>query len=250
MNVCMHWTLSLTFSNNSEGLTFANGILYESAGLWQHSSIHAIVSNSSTNATSNKRIFQMNPAYFAEGLTVAANGSLIQLTYQSKTGFIYPNMEEQLLASSSSTELQSIPFHYETTTGEGWGMTYDAVRNELWVSDGSNQLHVWELHNNTVSLKRRLTVQSRHNGKPALQINELEWWRGRILANIWYEDVIVVIHPETGVIEKEYNMEQLYEHRFITAGAGVLNGISVSDDENVLYVTGKNWNRMYRIRLF
>ena len=80
-------------------------------------------------------------------------------------------------------------------------------------------------------------------------MNELEYWRGRVLANVWYENVLLVIHPETGLVEKEYDMTSLWPSEEQPSGTDVLNGISVSEDPDILYVTGKLWNRIYRIKL-
>jgi glutamine cyclotransferase len=114
------------------------------------------------------------------------------LTYKRKTGFIFD-------ATDFSVEPQS--FHYETTTGEGWGLTYNPAKHELIVSDGSKYLHFWDA--NTTKPLRKLEVK-RQNSVRTYNINELEWWRGRVLANVWFKDIILVINPETGIVEKEY----------------------------------------------
>jgi glutamine cyclotransferase len=80
-------------------------------------------------------------------------------------------------------------------------------------------------------------------------MNELEFWRGRVLANVWFQDLLLVIHPETGVVEKEYDFSSLWPTSDRPRGTDVFNGISVSEDPNVLYVTGKKWNRMYKVKL-
>jgi glutamine cyclotransferase len=130
--------------------------------------------------------------------------------------------------------------------------------------------------------EKRKIIVLRMNGEPAKELNEIEFWRGRILANIWYEDVLLVIHPVTGKVEKEYGtywlltmleasiscvFESVCSHTSLLyhnnedfstlwpktqrqgAAAGVFNGISVSGEPDVLYVTGKKWNRMYKIKL-
>ena len=84
---------------------------------------------------------------------------------------------------------------------EGWGITYDAENDELIMSDGSQFLHFWDPE--TMQQKRKIEVK-RMNGDKANNMNELELWRGRVLANIWYEDTIIVIDPQTGNVEKEY----------------------------------------------
>jgi glutamine cyclotransferase len=90
----------------------------------------------------------------------------------------------------------------------------------------------------------------RQDGSPATNINELEYWRGRVLANVWFEDVLLVIHPESGVVEKEYDFSSLWpKQERHSMGADVLNGISVSSDPDILFMTGKNWDRMFRVKL-
>ena len=128
-----------------------------------------------------------------------------------------------------------------------WGITLDECRNQIVVTDGSNNLHIWDPK--TLNPIKKIPV-IRQNGKPAKELNEIEYWRDRILCNVWYEDVLLVVHPETGVVEKEYDFSELWplserkkEH------ADVFNGISVSADPDILYVTGKLWNRMFRIKL-
>ena len=133
----------------------------------------------------------MEAKYFGEGLTYV-NGKLIQLTYTAKKGFIY---KVDNLGGEPET------FDFNTTTGEGWGLTYDSRQHELVVSDGSEFLHFWDP--DTLKPLRKLKVQ-RLDGSLAKNMNELEYWRGRILANIWYQDTICVINHRTGKVEKEY----------------------------------------------
>jgi glutaminyl-peptide cyclotransferase len=170
-----------------EGLAYGNGVLYESTGLQHHSTVRTL----DPKTGSTIRSVPMKSKYFGEGLTFA-NGKLVQLTYKSHKGFVY-----------NATDLQQEPveFDFHTTTGEGWGITYDTSNNELIVSDGSSFLQFWDP--NTFQENRKLPV-ARQDGKNADKINELEFWRGRVLANIWYEDTIIVINPESGIVEKEY----------------------------------------------
>mmetsp|Transcript_25355 Transcript_25355/g.33085 ORF Transcript_25355/g.33085 Transcript_25355/m.33085 type:complete len:182 (-) Transcript_25355:160-705(-) len=179
----------------------------------------------------------MEAQYFGEGMTYY-DGKLIQITWQERVGFVY---------NADNLEEPPTQFDYDTTNGEGWGITYNSAKNELIVTDGTNFLHFWdpdELGQN----KRKVPVV-RQNGSDALKLNELEFWRGRVIANVWYEDVILVINPETGVVEKEYDFETLWPSQDRTKDADCLNGISISEDPDVLYVTGKQWDRMFLIRL-
>ena len=170
-----------------EGLTLVNGRLFESVGLYQESELREL----DPNTGSVLQTWPMEQQYFAEGLTYV-DGRLLQLTYKKKTGFIY-NFDN--ISAPPET------FTFQTTTGEGWGMTYDKTRHEIIVSDGSDLLLFWDP--TTLQEKRRIKVQRQFN-RNARYINELEYWRDRVLANVWFEDTILVINPETGVVEKEY----------------------------------------------
>ena len=132
----------------------------------------------------------METGLFAEGLAYYKD-ALVQITWKSRRGFIY-----------NITNLEEIDnFTFSTTLNEGWGITWDRCNDELIVTDGSENLHFWDP--TTMKEKRRVSVK-RMDGSKALEMNEIEFWRGRVLANIWFEDVILVINPETGVVEKEY----------------------------------------------
>lgn len=180
----------LHHDNNSftEGLTYANGVLYESVGLQRQSAI--LVLDPATGDTLER--YDMDLEYFGEGLSYV-DGKLIQLTYLKKTGLVY---------NASNLKQKPRTFTFQTTTGEGWGLTYDPVKHELIVSDGSEFLHFWDPE--TFQEKRKVAVMHRQAGAKANNINELEYWRGRVIANVWYRDILLVINPETGIIEKEY----------------------------------------------
>jgi glutamine cyclotransferase len=173
--------------NHSEGLAYSNGVFYESTGLNGQSSIRTL------NPLTGEKIqsYPIDSQYFGEGLT-AVDDKLIQLTYQKQVGFVY-----------DAADLTKTPdtFTFSSTLNEGWGLTYDAERKELIMSDGSHYLHFWDPH--TFQELRKVPIM-RQDGKNARSINELEYWRGRVLANVWYQDVILVINPATGVVEKEY----------------------------------------------
>lgn len=133
----------------------------------------------------------MESALFGEGMTWIPGNKLVQITWKSQRGFIYDAESLDLIKE----------FKFSSTRKEGWGITWDACKNELIETDGSEFLHFWDPE--TMREKRKIAV-NRLNGKPAKEMNEIEFWRGRVLANIWYEDVLLVINPETGIVEKEY----------------------------------------------
>jgi len=216
----------------TQGLTYHKGKFYESDGLYGKSAVR-IVDQDNADAIKN---VQMANEYFAEGLTVYKD-TLVQLTWKSKRGFVY-----------NITSLEEIyNFTFSTERNEGWGITWDRCKDELIVTDGSANIYFWDPK--TMKEKRRISIK-RLDSRNAKSMNEIEFWRGRILANVWYEDVILVINPETGVIEKEYEFSELWpKSKRSSKKADVFNGISISADPNVLYVTGKLWDRMFSIEL-
>lgn len=217
----------------SQGLTFANGRLFESTGLNGHSTVRELDPNTGEILVS----VPLDNEFFAEGL-VYLHDKLIQITWKKATAFVYdPN----------DLTIPPQMYTYQTTKrDEGWGITHDPAKNELIVSDGSANLIFWDV--DSLQTLRTLSV-TRQDGSPATNMNELEFWRGRVLANVWYQDIMLVIHPETGVVEKEYDFSTLWPKSDRPSGTDVFNGISVSEDPDVLYVTGKRWNRMYKVKL-
>jgi glutaminyl-peptide cyclotransferase len=174
-------------------LTYCDGRLFESTGLNGQSQLREL--DPETGAV--LKTIPMDTKYFGEGLTYY-NGTLIQLTWQSQTGFLY---------DASNLDAAPKTFHFTTTKNEGWGLTYDPHRHELIESDGSDNLHIWDP--DTLEPIRVVPV-TRLSGKPAIKMNELEYWRGKILANVWYQDSLIVIDHVTGKVEKEYGTFQYF----------------------------------------
>lgn len=142
--------------------------MYESSGLNGQSTIRKLDPMSGEVIESHK----LDDQYFGEGLAIA-NGKAYQLTYKKRVGFIYD------IADLSQTPAT---FTFESTTNEGWGFTYDESNNEFIMSDGSQYLHFWD--GNTLAFKRKVEV-TRQKGKQSKNINELEYWHDRVLANVW-----------------------------------------------------------------
>jgi len=214
-------------------LTFADGRLFESTGLNGKSTVREL--NPSTGEVLVS--VPLEYEFFGEGL-VHVNGKLVQITWKKATAFIW---------NPNDLTIPPGVVQYKTTKrDEGWGITHDPIKNELIVSDGSANLIFWDV--DTLQTNRTISV-IRHDGSPATNMNELEFWRGRVLANVWFQDVMLVIHPETGVVEKEYDFSTLWPRSERPGGTDVFNGISISEDPDILFVTGKKWNRMYRIKL-
>ncbi len=127
---------------------------------------------------------------FGEGMTYR-KGKLYQITWKSHRGFIYNATTLDLLEE----------FEFHTTRNEGWGITWDPCEKEFVVTDGSANLHFWDKEKLT---EKRTVLVKRMDGSEARELNEIEWYRGKILANVWFQDVLLVIDPITGIVEKEY----------------------------------------------
>lgn len=223
----------------TQGLTYNtdNGFLYESVGLYKKSKIRQLDPKTGKVLKS----VDMDPKYFAEGMAyINGEDKLIQITWKKQTGFVY-----------NATTLETISsYSFTTTVNEGWGITYDPRDRTLIVSDGSEYLHFWDPDNPGVDKKERVKVIRQNPDDDAKELNELEFVNGRVIANVWYKDILLVINPETGECEDEYQFKDLWPKQDRKHdGADVLNGVSVSGEDGVLYVTGKLWKKMFRLKL-
>ena len=209
----------------TQGLVFHDGVLYESTGRYNESTLRRV--ELQTGKVLQK--VDVPPQHFAEGLALLG-GKLYQLTWQDKVGFVY----------DLATLQQSGTFGY---AGEGWGLTTDGT--SLIMSDGSNQLRF--LDPQTYQVTR--TVDVRDGDEFIQQINELEWVRGEIWANVWHSDRIARINPQTGQVVGWLDLADLYPEAQRTDGEAVLNGIAYDPQGDRLFVTGKLWPALYEIRV-
>lgn len=209
----------------TQGLVFHKGYIYEGTGLPGQSSIRKVELKTGRVLKSHGLPAQ----YFGEGITICRN-RLIQLTWQSHTGFVYDLQSFRLLQT----------FSYPT---EGWGITYDG--NHLIMSDGTAVLRF--LDTRTYKIVKQIEVRDRGNLLP--NINELEFIKGEIYANVWGTGYIVRISPQTGQVLGWIDLRDLY--RYVGAGRNidVLNGIAYDAKGNRLLVTGKYWPNLFEIRL-
>ena len=210
----------------TEGLFYLNGFLYESTGLEAHSSIRKV------RLETGEVLQQLDipGQYFGEGI-VSWRGRLISLTWKSQIGFVF---------DLATFKLQR-QFHYE---GEGWALTHDD--KQIIMSDGTPQLRF--LDPNTMRETGR--VQVTFDGKPLHNVNELEWVKGEIFANVWQTDWIVRIDPGSGRVVGAINCAGLLNRADFVAGqTDVLNGIAYDAKHDRLFVTGKNWPKLFEIRL-
>lgn len=178
--------------------------------------------------------------FFGEGLTWYqdrnGNDRYVQLTWKEQTAFVYETERLRLV--------QSFNYIRQTTTNEGWGITFDPVEKVFYVSDGSHYIHVWDLD---FRLVRKMEVtwkdSATSTGAQVDNLNELEWdpITGTILSNVWFQDYIVRIWPGTGKVIQAYDMSQLE-----SGGGDVLNGIA-HHSANKWWITGKQWTNLYLI---
>jgi glutaminyl-peptide cyclotransferase len=210
----------------TEGLFYLNGFLYESTGLEAHSTIRKV--RLETGEVLKK--IDIPPQYFGEGI-VNWDGRLISLTWRSQTGFVF----------DLATFKQQKEFHYE---GEGWALTQDG--KQLIMSDGTPQLRF--INPKTLQETHRITVTL--DGKPVRNVNELEWVKGEIFANVWQTNWIVRIDPRDGRVLGMVNLTGILPPgTSISSPDGVLNGIAYDAQHDRLFVTGKNWPSLFEIRL-
>jgi glutaminyl-peptide cyclotransferase len=209
----------------TQGLLYQDGVLYESTGLEGHSSLRKV-------QLDDGHVLQkidVAPPYFAEGLTSWA-GELVQLTWLSHVGFVYDRQ----------TFRKEREFRYE---GEGWGITHDS--RSLVMSDGSDTLRYLD----PVTFRVTRKVHVKDAGAPVVNLNELEYVRGAIYANIWQTDRVACIDGGTGQVSAWLDLSGLLSERDRTPETDVLNGIAYDEAGDRLFVTGKRWPKLFEIKI-
>jgi glutamine cyclotransferase len=207
----------------TQGLVYSDGALFEGTGKYGESTLRRV-------ALDTGKVLQVHALHrnlFGEGITIW-DGQIIQLTWRNGIGIVYDQRSFQELRR----------FQYR---GEGWGLTHDG--RHLIVSDGSATLRF--LDPKTFRVVRQLLVQSR--GRRVGQLNELEFVRGEVFANIWGRDEIARISPQTGEVAGWIDLHGLLPQR--ADREAVLNGIAYDEQGDRLFVTGKDWPKLFEIRL-
>ena len=207
----------------TQGLFWHDGSLYESTGLNGKSTFRKVDLQSGQALTK----LPFNKKYFVEG-SVILGDKLYILTWTNKVIFIY---------DADTLEYRST-YSYPR---EGWGLTTDG--KSLISSDGSSRIYFL-----TPELKFERSINVTLNGRAVRYLNELEWIDGRIWANVYTTDTIVIINPDTGIVEATVDCEGLLPERLRTYDTDVLNGIAV-DSEGRIFLTGKNWPELYEVKL-
>jgi len=208
----------------TQGLFFWKGRMFESAGQYGKSKLMEV--DLTTGKAVRKQTFGKD--YFLEG-SVVFNDSLYLLTWQNKVAFIY-NPENLSYQSSWSYPR------------EGWGITTDGKC--LIASDGSSRLYFMD---KDWTLIKRISVKC--NGKPVRWLNELEYIDGKIWANVYTSDEIVIIDPRDGEVEAVIDCSGLLAKKYYTEDTDVLNGIAYDSESGKIYLTGKNWPKLFEVKL-
>ncbi len=216
----------------TEGLEYKDGSFFESTGEYGSSDIRKVDAVTGKVLASTK----MDAKYFGEGLTIL-NGKIYQLTYREGKGFIY---DEKTLKQIGT---------FDFATQEGWGMTNNGA--QLIFDDGSNVLHY--IDPATFKEVKRLNVSDEHG--PVNELNELELINGFIYANQWQKDVILKIDTATGHVVGRADLSTIRQRGGIPpisdrrGAPEVLNGIAYDKATNRIFVTGKNWPKLFEIKL-
>jgi len=211
----------------TQGLIFRDGVFYESTGLNGSSTLRKV--ELTTGKVLQKTV--VDAKYFAEGLT-DWNGTLLQLTWRDGIGFVY----DRATFGFKQT------FRYY---GEGWGLTHDGTR--LILSDGQPAGALRFLDPTTFVETGRVIVKD--HGLPVAALNELEYVKGEVYANIWQTDRIARINPTTGDVVGWIDLAGLLKPAERVADGAVLNGIAYDAAANRLFVTGKLWPKLFEIQL-
>lgn len=210
----------------TQGLIYRDGFLYESTGIQGQSSLRKVKLETGEVVAQRRAGLE---SHFAEGLT-EWKGQLFQLTWQSKIALVYD------MASFTSRGT----FTY---SGEGWGLTHDDRRFIL--SDGSNRLRFFD----PATFREIGHVEVTDQGKPVVDLNELEYVNGQVWANVWHTDRIAKISPETGRVVGWIDLRGLMSGGFKLDAEAVLNGIAYDVPSKRLFVTGKLWPRLFEIQV-
>jgi len=207
-----------------QGLFYDNGRLYESDGLYGKSAMRTL--DAMTGAL--LKHVPLNSRYFGEGCAKMEE-TIVQITWQEQTALTYSRAD----LSPDATLVYS---------GEGWGLTSDG-RN-FYMSNGSDTLFV---RNREFTIVRKIPVTS--HGLPVKNLNELEYVKGTVFANVWYSDSILEINPENGHVESIIDCSSLVKKERPASAECVLNGIAYNQAIGKFYLTGKKWKKIFVVEI-
>jgi len=210
----------------TQGLVFCDTLLYESTGLVGFSSLRRVDPRNGATISNAP----LGGDYFAEGIAVLG-GELVQLTWKNGVAIRYelPTLRRKTLP----------PYNYK---GEGWGLTNDSAR--FIMSNGSDTLY---FRDKKFEIIRAVPVTL--NGKPLIHLNELEYVRGNVYANVWYKNFIVEISMENGTVKRVIDCSELLRIESPSSVDQVLNGIAYDEKKDEWYLTGKNWKNIFIVKI-
>ncbi len=209
----------------TQGLVFEDDVLYEGTGQYEHSTLRRV----ELETGDILQIRELADEFFGEGITIYGD-EVIQITWRNNVGFVYNKSSFELIQQ----------FSYPT---EGWGITHDGTR--LIMSDGTSTLRFLDPQ----TFEEIGQVQVFDNDTPIARLNELEYIQGEIYANVWQEDWIVRIAPETGRVVGWVDLRGLLTEEDRDEPVDVLNGIAYDAETGHLFVTGKWWPKLFEIEL-
>ena len=209
----------------TQGLIFEDGIMYEGTGDWANSSLRKV-----DYKTGNvQAILSLGGGeYFGEGITIFKD-KIIQLTWKSKTGFIYDKNSFSLLRK----------FKYPT---EGWGLT--TYHEKLIMSDGTNSIHFLDPE----YLNEITKIEIYDNNGPVEYLNELEYVNGLVYANVYLTEEIIAFDPETGKVLERIDCSKIIPKGYENEHDNVLNGIAYDKKNDLFFITGKRWPILFEVK--
>ncbi len=209
----------------TQGLIVHQGIMFEGTGQQGKSQLRQV----DLKTGRALKAVALPARFFGEGIAIAEE-ELFQLTWKSRVCFVY---------DPKTLELKRTVRY----PGEGWGLTFDG--QSLIMSDGSSTLRFYDPK--TFKLRKRIAVKDR--GRPIKNLNELEYINGEVWANIWYEDKMIRIDPQSGRVIAWIDLKGLKPASLRFKREAVYNGIAFDADAKKLYVTGKNWPKLFEIEI-
>jgi len=211
----------------TQGLEFSNDTLYESTGQYGESTLRK------TNYITGEvlKSVPLSESHFGEGLTIL-NNKIYQLTWKAGTGFIY-----------DLDTMEKTGFFEYGNSKQGWGLCND--KSVVYKSDGTER--IWTLNTSTMTEEGYIEIYT--NTRKIRSVNELEWVDGKIYANIYEQDAIAIIDPASGAVEGVIDLANLKENVTQHEELNVLNGIAYNGEPGILYITGKNWDKLFKIQI-
>jgi glutamine cyclotransferase len=211
----------------TQGLEFYRDTLIEGTGRYRQSTLRKV--DYKTGKVYDQ--VKLDDRFFGEGITVL-NNKIYQLTWRENTGYVY-----------NADNLEKIKEFKYFKDIEGWGFTNDG--KNLYQSDGTEK--IWVLDPETLKETDYINVYTANSKIKA--VNELEWVEGKIYGNIYQKDAIAIIDPKTGAVESVLNLTELKNKVTMHPELDVLNGIAYNPKTKTLFITGKNWDKMFEIKI-